>query len=266
MQILSKRNKFVIAAVFLTILLFASFYLALQLRLIVIPVIALLSSFILFIILYDDLKQSATGGLFSTQLLLLSLPFFYTLAFGFFYSLLPIRFLARGGLAGFYGIGLYALYLSHNIYAVAGIRTIQLLKAAHSVGLLLTVLTHFFLINIIFSLHLIAGYTFILVLLLSFVLIFPVIWNINLETFISKRVLIFSSMLAFIIAQMALILSFWPAHPTVVALFLSGNLYTFVGLSQAWLERRFFKNTLWEFVGVAIIVLLVLLVFTKWGG
>lgn len=259
MHTLSKRTKFVVATVFLTILLFVSFHLNLQFRIIFVSVIALLSSLALFIILYNDLKQRS-------QLLLLILPLFYTLAFGFFYWLLPARFLTRAAVASFYSIGLYALYLSHNIYAVAGIRNIQLLKAAHSVGFLLTVLTHFFLINIFLSLHLTTIYNFVLALFLSFILTLPLIWNINLESSISKRVIIFSSMLAFVIGQLALILTFWPAHPTVAALFLSGNFYTLVGLSQAWLERRLFKNTLWEFVGVAIIVLLVLVVFTKWGG
>ncbi len=255
---LSKRAKFVIVTLLQAGGFFAFLYFDADSRLISYIILSLTASLSLFLILLDDLKLGP-------QLLLLVLPLFYTLAFGLFYSLLPARFLTRLILTSFYGVGLYALYLSHNIYAVAGARTIQLLKAAHSVGFLLTVLTHFFLMNVIFSLHLVTPLVLGLVLLLSFSLILPIMWSVTLEEYLSKQVTVFSAMLALVIGQLSLMLSFWPAHPTVGALFLSGNFYTYVGLSQAWLERRLFKNTLWEFVGVAIIVLLVLITFTKWG-
>lgn len=258
---ISKRGKFVIATLVLALGLFVSQYLGSQERIIFVMVLSFLAPFFLFIILYSDLK----GAPRSSWVSLFILPFLYTLAFGLFYFLLPGRFLTRISLTTFLAIGIYALYLTHNIYAVAGIRTIQLLNAAHTVGFLLTVLTHFFLTNVIFSLHLAPPIAFLLIFLLNTALIFQVIWSVNLEG-MTKSVLQFTLILSLVIAELGLVLSFWPVSPTVAALFLSGNFYTFVGLSQAWLERRLFKNTLWEYIGVAIIVFLVLLTRTKWGG
>ena len=49
---------------------------------------------------------------------------------------------------------MYALLLTENIYAVAANRTIQLVRAAHAVGFLLTVITAIFLIGTVFGLRL----------------------------------------------------------------------------------------------------------------
>ena len=257
---ISKRQKFVLMTLFLTLGLFASQNIIVyEARIILVFALSFLAALGLFVFLYKDIK-----GTFWWPLVIL--PFFFTLSFGFFYSLLPARFLTRLILSTLFAVGFYALYLSHNIYAVAGIRTIQLLNAAHSVGFLLTLVAHFFLINVIFSLHLIPPLVFFLVFLISFLFILPVLWSIKLEQGISRTVFSFTMMLALVIAELGLVLNFWPVTPVVAALFLSGNFYTFVGLSQVWLERRVFKSTMWEYVGVAIIVFLVLVSQTKWGG
>lgn len=261
---ISKRRKFVVVVLILFLGLFISEYLDFGRRIISILALSLLASLSLFIILYQDIKSSLKN--YSVLAGLFLLPFLYTLAFGSFYFLLPARFLTRIALSTLFAVGLYALYLSHNIYAVAGMRTIQLLNAARSVGFLLILITAFFFFNIIFSLHLVPPLALFLIFLLSLTLIFQVIWSVNLEEKITRSVLILTLVLALVITELALALNFWPASPTVAALFLSGNFYTFVGLSQAWLERRLFKNTLWEYVGVAIIVFLLLLTRTKWGG
>lgn len=259
---ISKRKKFVIATAILMIGLFVGEYLSPVPRIVLVIILSILADVFLFIILSEDLAGTSWQG----RIGLFILPLFCTLAFGLFYFLLPVRFLTRFLLVIFFGVAIYALYLSHNIYAVAGIRTIQLLNAARSVGFLLSVLTHFFLTNVIFSLHLVFPITFILVFVSSFLLSYPVVWGVNLDSRIQKAVVSLVLVLALVIAELSLALAFWPSSPTVAALFISGNFYTFLGLAQAWLERRLFKNTFWEYVGVAIIVFLVLVTRTKWGG
>lgn len=251
MLILSKREKFVIATLFLFSGLFISQNLSASPRIVLVLILSVLSPLFLFFILYPDLKENLSVGLAN----LFILPIFFTLAFGFFYFLLPERFLTRIVLSSFFGIGIYALYLSHNIFIVATSKTIALVNAARSVAFLLTVLTHFFLSNVIFSLHLAPPLLTFLSLLISFFLILGTLGRIREAVILSL-----------VIGEIALMLNFWPANPTVAALFLSGNFYTFVGLYQAWLERRLFKNTLWEYILVSIIVFLVLLRWTKWGG
>ncbi len=168
---ISKRRKFVVITLILFLGLFISEYLDFEVRIVSILLLSLLASLALFIILYEDIKGSLKN--YSVLAGLFLLPFLYTLAFGSFYFLLPARFLTRIALSILFAVGLYALYLSHNIYAVAGIRTIQLLNAAHSVGFLLILVTFFFLSNIIFSLHLVPSLALLLIFLLSLILIIP---------------------------------------------------------------------------------------------
>jgi hypothetical protein len=78
-------------------------------------------------------------------LTVLTLPPLYTAGVGLFYFLLPVRWLTRLPVAMAYGLGMYVLLLTENIFSVASIRTIQLLRAAQAVGFLLTLVTGFFL-------------------------------------------------------------------------------------------------------------------------
>lgn len=255
---LDKRKRFVLAVGLLALGLLISQFMTGFGRVVASLILAILSGSSLFVIIYQDIK-----GTFSYPLFIL--PLLYTLSLGLFYFLVPERFLTRIIVTIFFAVTTYALFLSHNIYAVSSIRTIQLLRAAHAVSFFLTAIAFFIFVNIIFTLHLMPYMLLGLVFIISFPLIVQILWNINLEGSISKDVLFFSLSLSFIIGQIATMLSFWPTSPTVAALFLSGNFYTFVGLSQHWLERRLFKGILWEYIWVILIVFLVLIFTTKWG-
>jgi len=87
--------------------------------------------------LFNDLKGTE-------WLTVLILPVLYPVAVALFYFLLPVRILSRVAILSIFGIGMYALLLTENIFSVAAIRTIQLLRAAHAVGFLLTLLVAFF--------------------------------------------------------------------------------------------------------------------------
>src|SRR3989338_5690875 len=86
--------------------------------------------------------------------LLLLLPVYFVAGASLFYFLLPVRWLTKVPYAFFFGISVYLLMLTSNIYNVAAIRTIALLRAAHAVGLLFSIVATFFLTNVLFSLHL----------------------------------------------------------------------------------------------------------------
>lgn len=86
--------------------------------------------------------------------LLLLLPVYFVTGATLFYFLLPIRWLTRLPFAMAFGISVYLLMLTSNIFNVAAIRTIALLRAAHAVGLLFSLVSTFFLTNVLFSLHL----------------------------------------------------------------------------------------------------------------
>jgi hypothetical protein len=98
----------------------------------------------------------------------------------------------------------------------------------------------------------------------SFPLILNSIWIYSLERKLWANVLwVFS--LALCLFEVAILLWFWPSSPTVIALFLTGIFYSIVGLSQAWFEKRLFKSVIIEYTWVALVVFIVLAVFTTWG-
>lgn len=255
---ITKRQRFVIAVLLLSLALFftehnlgkSGFYITI--------VISFITSILFFISMYKDIKGNINLQMFV-------LPCLYTLAFGLFYFLVPARFISRVVLTSLYGIGLYSLFLSLNIYAVASIRTIALLSSARTVTFIITLISFFFLSNVLFTLRFSIIPTSILMYVFSFLLILQSIWTITLEKSITKH-LAWVALQALCLMEVTLLLWFWPSTPTVISLFLTGFFYTIVGLSHIWYERRLFKGVIWEYLWVAVIVFFILIFFTSWNG
>lgn len=230
-----------------------------------------------------DYRYYAVSGMFLTCILLciwslreslfgvnwimsLILPTLFTVGVGLFYFLLPQHFLSRLPVAGLYALGMYALLLTENIFSVASIRTIQLFRAAQAVGFILTLFTDFLILDTIFSFRLNAITNAILVFGLNFLLFLQGLWSTNLESRISKKILFYSLLLAFIIAQITFVLSFWPLTITLRSVAITTFSYVLLGLSQADFQERLFKQTIWEYSSVGILILMILVFTTRWGG
>lgn len=209
--------------------------------------------------LYEDLAGAEWLTLFI-------LPTMYACAISLFYFLLPVRWLTRLPMAIIFAVGIYAILLVENIYNVAAIRTIQLLRAAHSVGLLMTLFTVFLLLAIIFSLHLPFFWRFFLVFLVSLPLILQSLWAIRLEPKISRETVLYTIVITVIMGELAFVLSFWPIPVILEALFLTTIFYSLVGIVQQFLQERLFKRTQVEFIAVSVIVFILVLLTTRWGG
>lgn len=162
-------------------------------------------------------------------------------------------------------VGYYAALLTSNIYNVAAIRTIQLLRVAHSIGFLVTVATALFLFIVISALHLSSFANFLLVFLVTFPLALQAIWSVNLEEQVSGAIRNFSLLTGMILAQLAWILSFWPVGVSIFALFLTAIFYELVGIIQYHFGERLNPKIANEFVLVAAVMFLVVIVTTKWG-
>ncbi|EKD96503.1 MAG: hypothetical protein ACD_24C00018G0002 [uncultured bacterium] len=254
---ISKRQKFVTSIVILSLLLFLSENLFGRWGIYIIVTVAVLTDLFLFWAIRSDLKEKHSLQIFI-------LPFFYSLAFGLFYFLVPARFLTRIVMTTLYAFGLYSLFLSQNIFAVSTIRTIALLSSARTVSFIAALVSYFFLSNVTFSLHTNVFVTLFFVFAFSFPLVLQCIWTYAME----KNFLIsitWSAILSVTLVEASLILWFFPTAPTIIALFLTGFFYIIVGISQIWLERRLFKNIMWEYVWVAVIVFLIFVVFTIKG-
>lgn len=253
---ISKRQKFVGSVAFLSLGLFFSEHFLGRSGVVMLFFLSFLTVFFYYISMREDLKGNFTPRVFI-------LPFLFTLAFGLFYFLVPSRFLTRLFITGLFGVGLYSLFLSHNIFIVASIRTIALLSSARIVSFVLTVVSYFFLSNIIFSLHTSVFITLIFVFGYSFLLMTHSIWTYALDKSFRSS-LSWITFLSLCLTEIALIIWFWPSSPTVIALFLTGFFYTCAGLSHVWLDKRLFRSVLWEYAWVSLISFLVLLVFTSW--
>lgn len=209
-----------------------------------------------------SLKEALKGPIWLMSWIL---PMFFTAGVGLFYFLLPTSVVTALPIILIYFLGMYALFLSENIFSVAAIRTIQLFRSASAASFLLTLVTSFLLYDTVLSFRLPFYLNALLVLVISFFLFLHGNWSVNLEERISKKTLLYSGFLSLGMGEAALALSFWPATITLGSLFLTSLVYVALGLTQAYLSDRFLKNTVREYLSVGFLVLIVLLVYTSWG-
>ena len=195
---------------------------------------------------------------------LLILPVFFTAAVSVFYFLLPTRWLTRLPIAILYAVGMYALLLTENIYNVAVVRTIALLRAAHSVGFLLTLTTYFLLVQTVLAYRMYAWSNATFIGMITYPLAIQMLWAMNLEPMIGKRVKDLALIITFVCVELGWIISFLPVRTTLFALFLTTSFYGLVGMGQQYLAEKLYKRTVWEFFIVVLIVFVILLLTINW--
>jgi hypothetical protein len=209
--------------------------------------------------LFEGLNWNAT-------LLTLILPFFYTLGVGFFWFLLPSNLYARIPIVALYGVGVYALCLTLNIYTVAAIRTIALLRAAKGVGFILTLLTFFLIFDLVLSFKWPIYISSPLVFIFSFPLYLQGFWLASLNKSIEPKLLIYSLVASLVMGEVSAIIFFWPVTLIVGSLFLTVSAYLLLGLGQTHLEGRLFSQTVREYLMIGVAVLIGMFFVTRWGG
>ena len=169
---------------------------------------------------------------------------------------MPSKIFTRLPAVIFYGLGIYALCLTVNIYTVAAIRTIALLRAARGVGFVLTLVTSFLIYDTILSIKAPLLVTSASSAVISFPLFLQGFWTIPLEKKISKELVMMSLVSSLIIGEVAVSLFFWPVTVVVGSLFLTVTAYVLLGLGQAKLEARLFAQTIREYLFVGAFVFL----------
>ncbi|MBI2327865.1 hypothetical protein HYU92_06115 [Candidatus Curtissbacteria bacterium] len=256
---ITKRQKFILMAVFLTGFLLTTQTVAESFR----------YEFMIFMVAATILLAifSLWGELAGVKyFLLLLLPVYFVAGASLFYFLLPVRWLTRLPYALLFGVSVYLLMLTANIYNVAAIRTIALLRAAHAVGLLFSLVSTFFLANVVFSLH----PPFYLVVAGIAAIVFPLylvgLWSYELEEFISRRVFNYAAIFTLVSAEVAFVLSFWPIAPINGALVSATIMYVLLGLSQLHFGDKLRRRVVYEHLLVAFAVFLVVVWTTRWGG
>lgn len=254
---MTKRQKFLLSSLVLSVLLLAIQYVPIDYRYVAIFGFFLVTYLVSAWALFDDLKGIE-------WLTILINPSLYAVAIGLFYFLLPENWLSRLIIMVFFGVGMYALFLTENIFSVAAVRTIQLLRAAHAVGFLLSVLTAVLLYNTIFSLQWPFWANGLLVFVASLPIILSGLWSMKLEPKLAAPLVRLSVSLALMCGLLAVVLSFLPVTVWVAALFLATVMYVTMGLLQHELSERLYARTVTEYVVVGILVLIATLLVTDW--
>ena len=242
-----RREKFVLSAIILSFGLLGLQYVSLELRYYAVGVLGLISYAVCSWALSEDLQRIEL-------LLLVPVTALFTMAVGLFYFLLPSDILSKIALLSIFGIGVYANLLTANIYSVAKGRTIQLLHAAHAIGLFLTLITSLLITNTIFSLNLPFYVVGGLVALSHYPLILSALWVVQLTPKIEKNIVQSSFLLVFLLLQFSVVLSFLPYSVWYTSLFLMSALYLGISVLRNYLIERLFSRALVEYTLVFIFV------------
>jgi hypothetical protein len=252
--ILTKRRKFLLVSMLLTTGMWIIQSLSVEARYLAIVLFALSSASLTAWSLSTDLRGVA-------WVLDLILPTIYPTTVAVFYFLLPQASVTRGVVLLLFAISMYGLLLTANIFAVAAIRTIQLLRAARAVGFLLSILTSALFFHVLYSLHLPLPVVVGLTYLISYPILLQGIWSYTLHTEV-RRDLLSAAVGALVIAELALAISFWLIDPPLASVMLSMAMYVVMGIFQHEAEGRLFQRTIQEFIGFAGIVFLVVVTTT----
>jgi hypothetical protein len=197
---------------------------------------------------------------------ILALPALFTGGVGLFYFLIPAFWYFILPVALVFGVGFYFLLLTENIFSVAALRNIQLLRSAQAAGFLITLVVTFFLLNATLSLRLCYWQNFIITSSICFVLALQALWTVKLENRIGKDLFIGAFLLAIISGQVTLALSFWPLPVSVFSLGVVAIMYVILGLLQHRLNEKLFKKTIIEYVSLGVFVMAVIVFSVNWRG
>ena len=256
---MTKRKRFIITSVVLSLGFVAMQFLPDQYRIISVILLSLLTLGLFTWSIREGLGPNMT-------LLTLVLPVMFTLGVGLFWFLLTTSVFTKIPIVIFYGFGIYSLCLTANICTVSAIRTIALLRAARGVGFVLTLITSFLIYDAILSIRVSLPTTSLLVGVSSFPLFMQGLWTVSIEKQLSKELLRLSLISGLIMAEIALSLFFWPVTVVVGSLFFTIAVYILLGLGQARLEARLFAQTVREYLFFGLLVFIGMFIATRWGG
>ncbi len=252
-----KRERFILSSIILSLGLLATQFVSADIRPIAIALFFVAS----YLTSAWALSKTINGLEWVT---IVPLPALYSLSVSLFYFLLPSNLVSRIAILLLFGVGMYALYLASNIYSIGKIKTIQLLRAAHAVGLLFLFIMCLFFCNFIFSLKLPVGYNAILLGVTLFLPLLCAIWSVELLPKLSTRVVGTAIFGTLILAEIGIGLSFLPVGLWTASLYVTAMLYVGFGIIQNFFIGRLFAKTLREYLWLAVFVTMSLILLIDW--
>lgn len=248
-----RREKFIITSLLLGVCLLVVQSIPLEWKYLAVGVFMLVTYAVSSWVLIDDLQRHE-------RLTVVPLPVLYAGSVALFYFLLPSNFLSKVLMLLLFGVGMYALFLTANIFSVAKGRTIQLLHAAQAIGLWFTLIISLFFANTIFSLKMPFYLNGLYIGLTHFPLIYMSLWSVRLEPKFEREVGEMSLLLNVILIEISILFSFLPQTVWYQALFVMSTLYLGLSILRSYLAERLFVNAVREFSLVAAFVVILFLV------
>lgn len=254
---IDKRIRLVISVLILGLLMVISTFFNFDKALFFIPIFVVATYFLSYFSLLEGIKKIGWFGLFLVPVLIS--VFFYL-----FYFLFPGRWLTRLPFIFFYEISIYAVLLCANIFNVGVEKNLQLYRAAFSINFFYQAVIFFLFYNVLFSFKYNFLYNMIGAGIGTFLLSLQLFWSIRLNRYLEKEVLAYSLFTALLMAEVSLAVSFLPLRTAVYALFLTATYYSVTGIIHHHMDEKLFKETVREYVGVWLFVLLIAILSLSW--
>lgn len=254
---IEKRNRFAITTIILSLLMISATFFSFDKAIIFIPLLIMASFVLTYFSLLEGIEKLGWFGLFFMTIVL-------TISSYLFYFLFPARWLTRLPFMFFYGISIYATLLCANIFNVGVEKNLALYRAAFSVNFLFQAIVSFLFFNLIFSFQQSFFINVIVVGGMSFLLSLHLFWTIRLKKTLEKENLVYAMIVALVLSELTLSLSFVPLKTPIYALFLTGAYYSLSGLIYNFLDQKLFKETIREYIIVLGFVLLITLLSISW--
>jgi len=202
------------------------------------------------------------------RLMSIVLPVGFFVGFGLFAALLPQTFLVNFLSSLFFGVVAYVIFLVENVFLVSiGNRTPLLYRAAYTVGLIILLLTVFFLFDSLFSFKFTYWLNAILIAVISAISFMYHFYSVTIELpddGKSKGIRSYILIPSLLVAELGLVLSFWPVGIFKGSVYLVMVVYIISSLIQLDLRGRLFRKSWITFVGISIAVFLGMILTTSW--
>ncbi len=254
---IDKRLRLVISVLILGFIMLISTFFNFDKAFFFLPVFIIFTYFLSYFSLLERIKKIGWFGLFL-------MPELITLFFYLFYFLFPGRWLTRLPFIIFYEISIYAALLCSNIFNVGVEKNLQLYRPAFSINFFYQALVSFIFYNVLFSLK----YNFFINIIgagiVTLLLSLQLFWTIRLNKYLEKDSLIYSIFMIILMSEICLLISFVPLRIPVYALFLSATYYSVMGIICHYIDQKLFKETIREYVGVWVFVVIITLLSLSW--
>lgn len=256
---ISKREELVIASVVLSALMFFIFFVPLGLWKFIVIFFACAATYVFTIYI---MRENVEKIEFFT---LPILPVLFTLATVLFYGIIPERWLTRLIFISIYGFLTYSIFLMENVFNVAKIKNIQLLKVARTIYFFISSFTVFLFSYVVLSFHMPVIISGLIFLLFIFLLSYTFFWSFNLSKAAARNDIVLSLSSAILILELIIVFSFWPLNIYLISLFTTSVYYSLIGVWDHLLSFRLKGWNIKEYMIINVIIFVLCLLTVNFG-